>query len=337
MVGATIALGLPHWLETLLVARPIAEDADAAGVPYVVVAALEIALGVLAALGFVAAASLIAWRKRRSTFATFVVLALLLRVPGFITDRPLLAGQVPEWAGPISLVRCLDAVAALLFLFVFPSGRFVPARAAYVWALWAAWVFGTLATPQYEPIFNLDQWWAELTVAGLALGGLAAQIYRYRTASTAHQRLQTKWIVYGLAVYVLVFAVQQLVPIFFPAVRGPGVARLWYRLVGDTAIDLAALLLPMTIAVAILRTHLLGIDLIINRTIVYLGVTTILAGVFAGASSAVQFLLGVITGHGSDAVSIVLAMIVAAAFAPLRSYVQRVVDRRLQTRASPVS
>jgi len=330
VVAATIALGLPHWLENLLVARPIAEDAQAAGVPYVLVAAVEIALGVLAALGFLAAASLIAWRQRRRTFATFVALALLLRVPGFITDLPLLAGQVPAWAGPVSAIRCLDAVAALLFLFVFPTGRFVPARSSYVWAFWAAWVFGTLATPQYEPIFNLDQWWAELTVAVLALGGLAAQIHRYRTASTAHQRLQTKWIVYGLAIYVLVFAVQQLVPIAFPGVRGPGVARLWYRLVGDAAIDLAALALPVTIAIAILRAHLLGIDLIINRTIVYLAVTAILAGAFAGISSAAQYVLGQLTGHGSDALSIVIAMAVAVTFAPLKAYVQRQVDRRMR-------
>jgi hypothetical protein len=310
--------------------RPIAEDAAAAGVPYVLVAAAEIALGVIAALGFVAAASLIAWRKRRSTFATFVALALLLRVPGFITDLPLLAGQVPEWAGPVSVIRCLDAVAALLFLFVFPTGRFVPRRAAYVWALWAAWVFGTLATPQYEPIFNLDQWWAELTVALLALAGLAAQIYRYRTASTAEGRLQTKWIVYGLAVYVLVFAVQQVVPIMLPAVRDTGVARLWYRLIGDTAIDLAALLLPTTIAIAILRARLLGIDLIINRTIVYLAVTAILGGAFAGISSAAQYVLGQVTGHGSDALSIVIAMGVAVTFAPVKAYVQRQVNRRMR-------
>ena len=297
--------------------------------PYLVVAALEIALGIVAALAFAAAAAFIFWRKRRSTFATFVAVTLLLRVPGFITDLPQLGAQVPAWAGPLAAIRSLDAVAALLFLFVFPDGKFVPARARVVCAGWAVWLVGTLATPQYDPLFNLDQWWAELTVALLALAGLVAQIYRFRSASTAHQRLQTKWIVYGLSIYVLVFAVQQLVPVFDPAVRGPGVARLWYRLIGDSASDLAATLVPLTIAIAILRAKLLGIDLIINQTIVYAVVTTILAGVFAGASSAAQYLLGLLTGHGSDAVSIVLAAVVAVAFAPLRSYVQRVVDRRL--------
>lgn len=300
--------------------------------PYLLVAALELAFGAATALAFSAAAGFIFWRKRRSTFATFVALVLLLRVPGFITDLPQLGAQVPAWAGPVALIRALDAVAALSFLFVFPSGSFVPARARYVAALWIAWIFGTLATPQYDPIFNLDQWWAELTIALLALAGLAAQVYRFRTASTAHQRLQTKWIVYGLSVYVLVFAAQQLVAATVPVVHGPGVARLWYRLAFDLASDVAAMLVPLTIAVAILRARLLGIDLIINQTIVYLAVTAILAGAFAGASSAVQYLLGVISGHGSDAVSIVLAIVVAAAFAPLRSYVQRLVDRRFKAK-----
>lgn len=307
----------------------MAEDADAAGVPYLVVASLEILLGFATALSFSAAAAFIFWRKRRSTFATFVALTLLLRVPGFVTELPQLGAQVPAWAGPVALLRALDAVAALSFLFLFPSGAFVPSRGRIVCAAWALWVFGTLATPQYGPIFNLDQWWAELTVALLALTGLAAQLYRYRAAASAHQRLQTKWIVYGLSVYVLVFAAQQLVAVTMPAVHGPGAARLWYSLVFDVASDLAAVLVPLTIAIAILRARLLGIDLIINQTIVYVGVSAILAGAFAGATSAVQYVLGALTGHGSDAVSIVLAMIVAAAFAPLKSYVQRVVDRRL--------
>lgn len=297
--------------------------------PYLLVAAVELALGAVAALSFATAAAFIFWRRRRSTFATFVALTLLLRVAGFVTDLPQLGAQVPVWAGPLAAVRALDAVAALVFLFVFPNGNFVPQRGRVVCAVWALWVFGTLATPQYEPIFNLDQWWAELSVALLALLGLGAQLVRYRTAATAHERQQMKWIVYGLAIYVLVFVAQQLTPVFIPAVRGPGAPRLWYRLVGDGASDIAATLVPLTIAIAILRAKLLGIDVIINQTIVYLAVTSILAAAFAGASSAVQYVLGIITGHGSDAVSIVLAMLVAAAFAPLRSYVQRIVNQRL--------
>jgi hypothetical protein len=137
--------------------------------------------------------------KRNSAFATFVALALLLRAPGFVTDLATLGGRTPAWAGPTLTVRCLDAVAALLFLFVFPSGRFVPRRAAWLWSFWAAWVFSTIATPQYSPVVQLDQWWAELTVTALAVAGLGAQIYRYRAASTPHERLQTKWVLFGLA------------------------------------------------------------------------------------------------------------------------------------------
>ena len=325
---------MPVWLENRLIARPLAEDADAAGIPYLLVASLQIVVGIGAALLFILAASLIVWRKRKSTFATFVALTLLLRAPGFVTDLATLGGRMPAWAGPTITVRCLDAVAALLFLFVFPSGRFVPRRVAWVWALWVAWVFATIATPEYSPVLQLDQWWAEITVTALAVIGLVAQVYRYRTASTAHQRLQTKWILYGLGAYVFVFAVQQLVPVLYPVVRGPGAARLWYTLIGALANDAAAILVPVTIAIAILRAQLLGIDLIISRTLVYLGVTAFLAGVFAALSSAAQYVLGQITGHGSDALSIVIAMGVAVAFAPVKQYVQRVVDRRLRRSAA---
>jgi hypothetical protein len=312
----------------------MAEDAAAAGVPYLFFAGTDIVLGAMAALTFAGAAALITWRKRRGAFAAFVAIALLLRAPGFVTGLAVLAGRVPAWAGPTLALRCLDAVAALLFLFVFPSGRFVPRRAAVLWALWAAWVFSTLATPELDPALSTDQWWAELVVSALALAGLAAQVYRYRSVSTAHERLQTKWVLYGLAVYVGVFALQQLVPVAFPDVRGPGAARFWYRLIGDAANDLSAMLVPITIAIAILRAQLLGIDLIISRTIVYVGVTAILGGVFAGLSSAAQYVLGLVTGHGSDAVSIVLAMLVAVAFTPLKAYVQRQVDRRMRPQTS---
>ena len=332
VVATTILIGFPQWLETLLVARPLAEDADVAGVPYGIVVSLSLVFSIAAALSFVAAAALIGWRKRRSAFATFVVLALLLRAPGFVTEITRLADRTPEWAGATLTVRALDAVCALLFLYVFPTGTFLPRQTAILWSVWAAWVIGTLATPAFNPALNLDEWWAEITVATLALTGLAAQIYRYREASNAHQRLQTKWIVYGIAAYVLVFAAQQLVPVLAPVVRGPGAARLWYRVIFDTANNAAAMLVPITIGIAILRAKLLGIDLIINRTIVYVAVTMFLAAVFTGVSNAVQTVLGNLTGHGSDTVSVVLAMAVAAAFAPLKSYVQRIVDRRMAYR-----
>ena len=162
---------MPQWLQTLLVARPLAEDANAAGVPYGLVVSLSIVFSVAAALSFIAAASLIGWRKRRSAFATFVVVALLLRAPGFVTEIASLGDRTPEWAGPMLALRALDAICALLFLYVFPTGTFVPRRAALLWSIWAAWVVGTLATPSVNPALNLDQWWAEVTVSLLALTG----------------------------------------------------------------------------------------------------------------------------------------------------------------------
>lgn len=328
-MATTIVIGLPVWSADLLVDRPLEADAAAAGIPYGLFVGLEVSLGLVAMAAFVVVAVLIAWRKSQSALAMFVVVALLLRAPGFVTDLDLLIDRVPPWAGPALAVRCLDAVTALVFLFIFPTGRFVPRWTAAVAAVWAAWVFGTLATPQLNPALQLDEAWAEVVVATLALVGLAAQVVRYRSRSSPGERLQLRWVLYGLSIYVLVFAIHQLVPVAAPLVRGPGAERFWYRLVGDVAIDGAALLVPVTIGIAILRSRLLEIDLIISRTFVYLAATMILAGVFAALSSVAQSLVARLTGQSSDAVSVVIAMGVAAAFAPLKAYLQRLVHRWL--------
>jgi hypothetical protein len=294
-------------------------------------AAVVIAGALLAALAFLAAAALIYWRRTRSTFALLVVVTLLLRAAWFAAGLDSIADDVPGWAGPIAIVRSLDGICALLFLLIFPTGRFVPRSAMYVWVGWTAWVLGTLATPDLSPVLQLHQWWAATATAVLALFGLGTQVYRYRRVASKHERLQTKWIVFGLGVYVVVFAVVQLLPVTFSALLvAPSAPHFWYVVLGAVASDLAAVLVPATILIAVFRAGFLDIDLIINRTVTYFVTTAVLAGAFAGLSSAAQYILGQVTGHGSDALSIVIALGVGLTFAPVKTYFQRAVDRRLR-------
>ena len=82
--------------------------------------------------------------------------------------------------------------------------------------------------------------------------------------------------------------------------------------------------LPVSIGVAVLRYRLFDIDRVISRTVAYAIVTGLLVGVYAGL---VLLATQVFRFHSSVAVA-VSTLAAAALFAPVRRWVQRVVDRR---------
>jgi hypothetical protein len=90
-------------------------------------------------------------------------------------------------------------------------------------------------------------------------------------------------------------------------------------------------LIPLSVAVAVLRYRLYEIDRLINRTLVYGLLTALLAGVYAG----LVFLLGAVLDPAAGESSLAVAaatLAVAALFQPLRRRVQGLVDRRFNRR-----
>jgi hypothetical protein len=141
-----------------------------------------------------------------------------------------------------------------------------------------------------------------------APAALASVVVRFRRARGI-ERQQLKWFAYAAA---LIGAA-----LFIP----------WSWL-GFSPLMFVAPLLPVAVAVAILRYRLYDIDRIINRTLVYGLLTALLGGVYAGT---VLVLGQVFGGVGGDPPSWVVAgatLAVAALFQPARRRVQAAVDRR---------
>ena len=88
-----------------------------------------------------------------------------------------------------------------------------------------------------------------------------------------------------------------------------------------------AALLPIATAIAILRYRLYEIDRIISRTLVYGALTLILGAAYVGLVLAGQALFSSFAG-GSNLAIAASTLVVAALFLPVRSRVQRFVDRR---------
>jgi hypothetical protein len=88
------------------------------------------------------------------------------------------------------------------------------------------------------------------------------------------------------------------------------------------------LLIPISFGVAILRSRLFDIDILINRTLVYLTLTAILAGIYAGLIIALQSLLRSILNQNNAVAIVVSTLVIAALFQPLRRRIQAIIDRR---------
>jgi hypothetical protein len=100
-----------------------------------------------------------------------------------------------------------------------------------------------------------------------------SQFYRYQRVSNAVQRQQIKWAVFGLILYAVLLVGLSLFA-FIPGLNQPGSL---FELVLNTLYPLAALPLPLSIGIAILRYRLWDIDTIINSLPAHFSHTSISA------------------------------------------------------------
>jgi hypothetical protein len=95
---------------------------------------------------------------------------------------------------------------------------------------------------------------------------------------------------------------------------------------------LAFIGVPVAAGFAILRYRLYEIDLLINRTLVYVPLTAMLALVYAGGVVGLQYVFRAFTGQESTLAIVASTLAIAALFSPLRQRLQALVDRRFYRR-----
>ena len=74
---------------------------------------------------------------------------------------------------------------------------------------------------------------------------------------------------------------------------------------------------------------------IIRRTLVYVPLTAILAGVFSASIKVTQALFAGLAGSQSEAATVLTTLIVVATFDPLKGWLQRTVDARFKAGSDP--
>ena len=302
------------------------------GITLGIYAGLTVGVGVLSKLVWVAVGTLVFLLRSGDRMALLVSFFLVaFGTATFATESvETLVSADPAWWLPAHGLQVLGEVFAVLFFLTFPDGRFVPRWTPLLGVAFLAFqIPGDLFPDIYSgsPSLEIAQ---SLTFMCFVLGMIGSQVYRYRSVSTPSQRRQTRWVVSGttLALSLLLAVVA---PLFLFA---PGVARTspFVLLVIGNVLPLIMVLIPLSVGVAILRSGLFDIDVVINRALVYATLTFSLVLVYLGGVVGSQRLLSPLVGESNQLAVVASTLAIAALFNPLRRRIQAFIDRRFYRR-----
>jgi hypothetical protein len=211
---------------------------------------------------------------------------------GFLTTTQFqsLAQQSPLWTHVDDLSAAFTSTIVFVTFLVFPDGRFVPrwTRGA-VLVVAAIEGFRVFQPERYAPV-------AFVIATPMIAIQMLDQFYRYLRVSGPIQRQQTKWVVFGLTASGLPLSAYLLLLGLVAELMRPTATGMAMLVLGSLLWEAVLILLPLSLTLAILRSRLFDIDVIIRRTLVYSALTGLLALAYFGSVIVLQNTFSAITG-----------------------------------------
>ena len=312
--------------------------------PFSVVGALIASRRPKNPIGWISLAVGIMWMFNMVT-GSYMLYGLRMASPGSV-PYPAAVGSLAEWLGP---------TAVLLFgtylILLFPNGT-LPSRR------WRplAWLCGvviasniavtTLSPGPLSDLRNVSNpfaleghpWMANANGAiGLLfplcmLASASSLILRY-LRSGEEVREQIKWLAFAASVVALGVFGAVVQGTLFASDDAGSADPLLGKLLQD-ALTFSFAGVPVAIGFAVLKYRLYGIDVVINRALVYGSLTLLLLLVYFGGVTATQALFQTLTGQQTlpQLAVVVSTLVIAALFNPLRRRIQSFIDRRFYRR-----
>ncbi len=276
------------------------------------------------------AASLIFWtvgaliyRHRSDRWFSLVTATLMVQLGAAGVSMVFASGA--DFAGLPAAVGIAFGLLALplyqvlsIFFLTFPNGRFYGRWNVIPFVLICLNTLAWIAPPPY----NIEYWSPSLSSLWLMIvfgSHLLVQIIRYRGMYTQTERRQAKWLIYGFSVPVTMILAVGLIQSGLP----PAEQRL-HPLVDGTLVVLLYLPIGLAVGIAILRHRLWDIDVIIQRSLIYGGLTALVVGVYVLLVGALSALF---QANGNFVISLVATGVVAVCFQPLRERLQLLANR----------
>jgi len=269
--------------------------------------------------------------RASSIFHANMVVFTLVLVIG--TEQPF-AGD-PLWL--VFLLRCVYLLAYVLlpplflgFVLSFPHSekRFPPFVQTVVYgcfillfALMVRYQAGVCFDESYEShrsYGNVLGVFYLLTSASI-LAGVGVLVWRYRHRLGADDRKKMRWIVWGVCMSAAPYVTLRAVP------HALGITPF----ASEALVNLGFVFIPFSFGIAIVKEHILDIDVLINRTLVYGIMSGLVLAVYVAGVTAGTVLLQPVVGESTLVMSSIIAFVVALLFDSTKRRVQVILDRSL--------
>jgi hypothetical protein len=156
-----------------------------------------------------------------------------------------------------------------------------------------------------------------MATVSMFLSALSLILRFHRAQGTARQQL--KWLAYAATLLPVAYVLSTTLS---------DSTRL-----AQVALIISINSIPIAVGIAILRSNLYDIDIIIRRTLIYSSLTVTLAAVYIFSILLLQQFFQVYTGQNQPPLATVLStLMIAALFTPLRRRIQNDIDRRFYRR-----
>jgi len=333
LIGAWLAVGL-YTLTVYILSVPVVfrlrtsnPETSVLDLTEVLFASIDIGIDIFITVGFVLTAIYLFARRSDDWFVIFTSMFLVAfagRVSNLVNTATLLGGY--EVMG--GLVLALGDIGIFTFCLLFPDGKFRPGWVRFVLPLFVLTVAGLYLFPSMPFHWqNLGSGYVVFMLCWYLLG-VVVFIYRYIRQESILQKQQMRWTMIGLLGPLVWFVFFNSLDVLFGFMSDQSQANFWYyQLLAQVFGIFLFLLLPISITFSIARSKLFDIDLLINRSLVYGGLTAGLGLVFALALGAVSLISRTIhQGEQSMLAMTVAAVTAGAVFQPARRRLQRFVD-----------
>lgn len=297
-------------------------------------ATYQTVLVVLLAIAFSIAGLIIAVNKSDDWLAFLVAFTLIGQ--GANAFGPLQrVAAIPSFEMPVRFIIAMVLMGLPLSCYLFPDGKIQKRWMLYVVSIWFAWLMVSVFWHSFP--LNIFERGGNatlrylLSLLAVLSTGIYAQVYRYRHTTSPIKREQLKWIVFGIAVGILMGIGVNLFLTFFELTNPSASTYLIVDMVTQTLSVVAQFTVPVAVVFSILKYRLYDIELVINRSLVYGSLTIILAGVFGVILFGLQSAYRAITGQTNPpTVAVVVATVaVSTIFQPTRKVLRRFVNRRI--------